>query len=260
MLTLFPQYRIGAGVGIVLSAFLAGLMIQSGAAWYWPVLTVLLCCFASLGLAELGAAGQHQRLLMILYQKGDPKGFIAAYEPLLKQPVTAPARLLTVHAYLSNAYLAIGDTETALRLLDEAPEVTGRETANARALLAGNRCSIYLQAGDAVRAREQLVQLQSMADDPGINPDLLADLPLLEARCSTLEGEPCGEALLQAAADKAVSSIRKSDLQLALVRVWLAQQHTVKARKLLRQIAQGNHELWAVREAQALLDQLSDSN
>lgn len=85
MLTLFPQYRIGLGVGWVATGAAAGLMIQTGAAWYWVAALVLVCGFAALAITELAAASQHQRLLMILYQKGDPDGFIKVYEPLLRE-------------------------------------------------------------------------------------------------------------------------------------------------------------------------------
>lgn len=127
MLTLFPQYRIALGVGWLATAAAAGWMLQSGAAWYWIAALVLVCGFSTLAIAELAAASQHQRLLMILYREGDPDRFIRAYEPLLSQRCTAPGRLLTLRAYLSNAYLAKGEFERAAQLLDEAPEVTGRE-------------------------------------------------------------------------------------------------------------------------------------
>ncbi|MCI7743763.1 hypothetical protein MSS88_02970 [bacterium] len=54
MLTLFPQYRLGLGISWLLTAAVAGFMIRSGAAWYWPLAVVLICGFAALALAELG--------------------------------------------------------------------------------------------------------------------------------------------------------------------------------------------------------------
>lgn len=255
MITLFPQYRIGLGVGWLLTAAAAGLMIRTAAAWYWPVLVIVLCGFLSLALAELGAVNQYRRLLLILLRDGDPKRFIRSFEPLLGQR-SSPSRALTLRAYLSNAYLALGDTDRALELLAEAPKVIGKEAANARALLAGNRCSIYLQMEDAGAASEQLDILRSLRQESGINGELLSDFDVLEARCLALSGEKCDPALIKSAAEKAVSPIRRADLKLALAQLELARKHEQSAKSILQTVAGGSADLWSVRRARELLAQL----
>lgn len=257
MLTLFPQYRFGLGIGLLLTAAAAGLMINAGTAWYWPALTIVICGFSVLAIAELAAASRFQALLTILYRDGDPKRFIAAYEPLLRQRNSSPTRALTVRAYLSNAYLAIGDAETALRLLDESPEVTGREAANAQALLAGNRCSIYCQLGDSAQADAQLEllkQLQLEAADE--KQDLYQAIPRLESQCALLHGRVVGMEEVKRQAEQAKSPTVKASLQLLEAQMQFQCQHYGTARAQLEHLSQGREEYWAVCQAKKLLETL----
>lgn len=256
MLTLFPQYRLGLGISWLLTAAVAGFMIRSGAAWYWPLAVVLICGFAALALAELGAASQHQKLLLILYQKGDPRTFIQKYEPLLKQRCSSASRALTLRAYLSNAYLAMGDCAKARRLLDDAPTVNGREADNAAALLAGNQCSIFLQIGDAAGAVEQLELLRRYQGNPNVKKELTENIPLLQVRCDLLSGSVHDTDLLEQAVREAVSPLRKADNTLVLAQTQLAQKHKGTARKTLEPVLDGNPDLWAVRQARRLKAEL----
>lgn len=139
---------------------------------------------------------------MILYQKGDPDGFIKVYEPLLSQRCTVPGRLLTLRAYLSNAYLAKGDFERAVQLLDEGPEVTGREAENAKDLLAGNRCTIALRSGDTQEAGRQFRLLSEARERGRADDKLFADLPLLRELLAVREGRPCDTAAIRTASEK----------------------------------------------------------
>lgn len=256
MLTLFPQYRIALGVGWLVTAAAAGWMLQSGAAWYWIVAMVLVCGFAALAIAELAAASQHQRLLMILYREGDPDRFIKAYEPLLSQRCTVPGRLLTLRAYLSNAYLAKGEFERAAQLLDEAPQVTGREAENARALLAGNRCTIALRSGNLPEAERQLRLLEEAQQRGRAEAKLFADLPLLREELAVRKGRPCEIGPIRTAAEKAVSPVRRADLLLELGMALSAQGKAKESELILRRAAGGNPALFSVRQAGALLAQL----
>lgn len=256
MLTLFPQYRIALGVGWLATAAAAGWMLQSGASWYWIAALVLVCGFAALAIAEMAAASQHQRLLMILYKEGDPDRFIKAYEPLLSQRCTVPGRLLTLRAYLSNAYLARGEFARAAQLLDGAPQVTGREAENAAALLAGNRCTIALRSGDLPEAARQLRLLEEAKQRGRAGASLFADLPLLEELLALHEGRPCEIGVIRTAAEKAVSPVRRADLLLELGTALLAQGKAKEAELILRRAAGGNPSLFSVRQAQAGLAQL----
>lgn len=257
MLTLFPQYRFGLGIGWLLTAAAAGMMINAGTAWYWPVLTIAICGFSVLAIAELAAASRFQALLTILYRDGDPKRFIAAYEPLLRQRNSSPTRALTVRAYLSNAYLAIGDAQTALRLLDETPEVTGREAASARALLAGNRCSIYCQMGDSARADAQLELLKQLRqENAGEKQDLYQAIPQLESQCALLHGQVAGMEEMERQAEQAKSPTVKASLQLLVAQMELQRGHCGTARAQLERLSQGRQEYWAVRRAKELLREL----
>lgn len=231
-------------------------MIQTGAAWYWVAALVLVCGFAALAIAELAAASQYQRLLMILYQKVDPDGFIKVYEPLLSQRCTVPGRLLTLRAYLSNAYFAKGDFECAVQLLDEAPEVTGREAENAKALLAGNRCTIALRSGDTQEAGRQFRLLSEARERGRADDKLFADLPLLRELLAVREGRPCDTAAIRTASEKAVSPIRRADMLLELGMALEAEGKRKEAVLILRRAVGGNTALWSVRQAKEMLAQL----
>lgn len=257
MLILFPQYRLGLGTGWLVTAAVAGFMVRAGAAWYWPVLTILLCGFLALALAELAAANQHRKLLLILYAQGDPARFIAAYSPLLQARKVAPGQELTLRAYLSNAYLALGDSDKALELLAQAPPVTGSQAARAQALLAGNRCSIYLQRGDAAAASEQLARLRSLqAASSNAQDDLFAAIPQLTARCDLLQGRITAPGLLEQAAQDTKSPLLRADLQLAAAQIQILKQHNTAARQQLATLADGDDALWVTRQAKQLLASL----
>lgn len=255
MLTLFPQYRFGLGIGWLMTAAAAGLMINAGTAWYWPVLTIIICGFSILAIAEMAAASRFQALLAIFYRDGDPKRFIALYEPLLHQRNSSPARALTVRAYLSNAYLAIGDAQTALRLLDEAPEVTGKEAVNAQALLAGNRCSIYCQMGDAGRAEAQLEQLKQLGA-AGETSELYRAIPHLESQCALLRGQVVRMEEVERQAEQAKSPTVKANLELLAAQMQLQRRHYGTACTRLQRLARGREEYWAVQRARELLETL----
>ncbi len=255
MLTLFPQYRFGLGVGWLATAVAAGLMINAGTAWYWPVLTIVVCGFAVLAIAELSAASQFQVLLMIFYRDGDPQRFIAAFEPLLRQRNSSASRALTVRAYLSNAYLAIGEAEKALQLLDEAPKVTGKEAAGAQALLAGNRCSIYCQMGDSARADAQLELLKRLhQEDKEGKAELYQGISQLESQCALLHGQAVNMEEMEQQAAQSKSPTLKANLQLLVARMEFLRGHRNTAREQLQRLAQGREGYWAVREAKRLLE------
>ncbi len=256
MVTLFPECRIGLGVGWVITAFVAGFMLRSGAAWFWPLLTVLACGFVALMLAEMAAASRHQKLLAILYQEADPEEFILRYEPLLSRPCSAVHKL-SIHAYLSNAYLALGQAEKALELLDSAPEVRGREAENAKALQAGNRCSIYLQMEDQEKAAEQLEILKNLRkENPSGKEELYGAIPLLEARVALLKKITLHPDEIEKAARGTKSPLLKQDRQLVLAQLYLAQKRTDAAKVILNKVASGDRQLWCVRKAAVLANEL----
>lgn len=160
MYRLFPKAKAYLIAGCGVTFLFVGTLVHDRAAWHVVAMVAVCGAAASWLFAELYATAQHHKLLLILYGLLNPCEFIARYEPFLETQGIRSRVRLTLLAYLSNGYAALGDFARAEQLLDDASTLSCEARGDGNALLAGNRCAIQLSRGDASSARNHLDDLK----------------------------------------------------------------------------------------------------
>ncbi len=256
MLSVFKKYQgwlIMCECGI---AVLAMALIYDGVEW--PVSLALFFGLSLLAfiVLETMAGIMHRRILCILYLEQRPKEFIAAYRPLTELRGVRKNILFSMRAYLSNAYAAMGDFNTALAVLEEMPELT-RNNLSARALISGNRCSFLLDMGDVDKAEmEYEIFFQTKGSSSGnLRKELESTAQLLGIKFALARGS-CGKTEEDTARElykKSTSALHKTHMQLLLGQIYLQTGRPDIAKEYLKGAVKGGNALWAVKRAAAIL-------
>lgn len=250
MLTVYKKYLgyLFAGETVILA--LAAALIHDGIGWPAIVAVAVVLSLILLVVLELRAAMLHQRLLSILYHQQQPKDFIQVFFPLSQQRRVRPNAMLTVMAYLSNAYAAQGDFNKALEILDAAPTLRGRRGDEARALLAGNRCSIYLYMGDVARGEKELAELSALVSS-GKAARQQETLELLRTQLATLQGKATQKDadLVRNKISGKGSSLHNTQLSYQLGLIYSQLGEKAFARHYLEEAAKAGKEIWVSRQA-----------
>lgn len=148
---------IGGSVAGIAAAAAAWLyMAQRPAGGFNRLLVAGLAAFVAVNLllyaARIVAEKEYQKRLLLLYEKLDPQAFLEAVLPLKGKRLNASGRC-TLLVHIANGYLYSGEPLRALEILDGIqPPDTALEM---RGLVAGNRATCLLAAGETDRARRR---------------------------------------------------------------------------------------------------------
>lgn len=257
MLTVYKKYLTYFIVGELVVLAVGAALIHDGTGWPVAAAAVVLMSIALLVFFEIRAAMLHQRLLGILYLRQQPKEFIEIFKPLLQQKNMRPNARFTILAYLSNAYAAMGDFKTALELLDTEPALRGRRNEEARALLAGNRCSIYLYMGDVARGEKELTELSALSSS-GKAAQQQEILELLRSQLAALQGKATqkdADVVRNRLSGKG-SPLHKTQLSYQLGLIYFQLGEKAFTRHYLEEAAKASQEIWVSRQASEWLKAL----
>lgn len=113
-------------------------------------------------IARLMAAREYQKRLLLLYEALDPSAFLQALLPLRKKRMDASNRCTTL-VHIANGYLYGGQPQQALAVLEDVqpPE----KALEMRGLVAGNKATCFLAAGEMDRAQTAMDELRRIAAD-----------------------------------------------------------------------------------------------
>ncbi|MFQ7005085.1 MAG: hypothetical protein ACLRRT_16300 [Ruthenibacterium lactatiformans] len=115
----------------------------------------------ALYIARLMAAREYQKRLLLLYEALDPSAFLQALLPCGKKDGCFNRCTTLVH--IANGYLYGGQPQQALAVLEDAqpPE----KALEMRGLVAGNKATCFLAAGEMDRAQTAMDELRRIAAD-----------------------------------------------------------------------------------------------
>ena len=171
MINAFPKSRcvawtggavLGAAAGISAWLYMAG----RAASLFNRAIVALLAAFIAVNIAlyiaRLMAAREYQKRLLLLYEALDPSAFLQALLPLRKKRMDASNRCTTL-VHIANGYLYGGQPQQALAVLEDAqpPE----KALEMRGLVAGNKATCFLAAGEMDRAQTAMDELRRIAAD-----------------------------------------------------------------------------------------------
>lgn len=169
MIRYFKESRRTAVLGSVLGA-----AVCAAAAWFLYtgemstriILVVVAAAMAvnvAVYVAKLIATRRYQEILLLLYEKMEPRAFLDAALPILDVKAGTADRV-THAAHVANGYLALGMAGEAADLL-ERQQVPDQARA-LKGLIYSNLGTAYLQMEDRQRAAGALEGLRAVAADP----------------------------------------------------------------------------------------------
>ncbi|MDY3618478.1 tetratricopeptide repeat protein [Agathobaculum sp.] len=260
MLKLFPSYWLLPYGGGAVLLFIAIRKVLDGTPLWLAALLLILGCVLLFVLAEAGAFAAHQRKLSWLYQNLAPERFLKVYEKLLPRSKKNPAREVTVRAHLANAYLALGDFEKAIALLNDAPEVSGEGKDSSTVLLLNNKATVYLFGEQPEQAKHCIDQLHELLDKPGneqLKERFTESERILRDHYDALTGVCKDDAYLRELNRNSTTELFRVNTSMLLARVYLSQKETELALSYLEQLAEkGTDWMWASIRAKEMLKEL----
>lgn len=169
MIDFFPKSRHIAVAGSIIGSILGVCAVwilydgQLSTKLVIMLLAVVIIVNSFIYIAQIAALRNYQELLLELYEKMEIKSFLEKAVPLLEK--RASVKDSVTHAvHVANAYLAEGDAQAAVDLL-EAQRVPERAL-ELRGTVYSNLGSAYLQLGDTERAEHTLKQLLQIVRNP----------------------------------------------------------------------------------------------
>ncbi len=258
MYRLFPKGKAYLALGCAVTFLFVGALMHDGARWHVAAAAAVCGVSASWLLAELYAAMQHHTLLLILHRLLQPREFIKRYGALLEERGLRPRVRLTLLAYLSNGYAALGDFARAEQLLAEASNLPCAKQRDCLALLAGNRCAINLARGDTLSARKHLENLLAHIDEmpPGKKRRAYDETKSVLGTCLAIHERRCSHGdtvFLERRLTRNWSALYRLNLEFWLARAHLALDEYGLAEPLLERVSAAGGELWVREKALELI-------
>lgn len=270
MLSLYPKYknRLMLIAGVYLGAFALLYMLKPGMN---PIIFLLVLLFGLLVLVfsqVLNAANMHTRELNRLYNELDAEGFLRDYMPHLSVNLRSANLYLMVRLHISNAYVALGRFDDAVKLLSslEIREDKPEKMLIYRFAVVSNLCYCYEQKNDVEASQKYLDELLDLKKQL----DALQEKkpPKKRMAFNTTLNEQCLHFLKTGKADIDVlrTQVQQNNTQqlhrittsLWIARAMLAEQSRRReAENILNQIVKLAPHLYPGKAAQALLDEMT---
>jgi len=254
MLRVFKKYLwyLIAGESIILM-FVAAL-VHDHSSWLFPILLGLGASIVLFIILELKATSMHLRILGILYTWQKPQDFVQVYEPLSESKNLRKNLRFTMKVYVSNGYAAMGDFSNALKSLDQAPNITGKQAQKSKAIIHCNKCAIYLWSGETEKARQHYQALEKINMKSMESSTELLRLHLsLNEKQVTEEDADCLRSMLKAT----TSVFHKTELSYLLGDVYYLLGEREFAKSYFTDATQGGTQLLVSRLAQEKLSSLT---
>ena len=268
MLLLFPKYKnrllLIIGVYVCCLAFL--FMLRPGmnmVAFFLIGLFGLLVIFFS---QYMHATNLHSQQLNRLYNYLDVEGFLRESEPHLSAKVRSQNLYLMVRLHVSNAYVALGRFDDAIKLLSsiEIKEDKPEKMLIARFAVVSNLCYCYEQMNDLPSAEKYLSELLTLKKQ--LEEIQLTKPAKKRMAFNTELNEQCMNFLKTGTADIALlktqvqqnttQQLHRITTSLWIARAMLAKQNRREAENILRQIVKLAPHLYPGKAAAALLADL----
>ena len=232
---------------------------------------LILAVFALL--AVLFSAGkqaqqENDRRIRMLYNELNCEGFIREYEPLLQKADQTPSLSLMVRMHLSNAYMAMGRFEDAMKILREAPVTGKKEEARllSRFAAASNISLCYEQQGkvqEAEKAMKELLdlkgQLERIQETKPMQQRMVYNTTLNEECLKLLKEGKCDVEKIKELRSGA-QMLQRLTLSLWIANAYIADGRIREAREMLENVQKVGGHLYLGKEASRMLLELKGSD
>ena len=254
MISAFPATKAYFIAGLSLSFLISAGMIHDGRSLSAALLGFLLGILFSWFISSLIALANHRKLLNILYRTMKPKDFIAVYSPVVKNKKIRKNIHFSMMCFLSNAYSAAGEYDTALDILDSIQVLDNRKRQQSEAILTGNRCDIYCATKNIILAKKEYSDLIAMVSAAETSQKSILDL--LKVKIHLLEENVSEEdcETVRSTLNGNLTPLFQLQLRYLLAQLYEQQGEYEFAQTYYEETARGNDQLAIVREAKTHLN------
>ena len=223
---------------------------------YIPILATVLTAgigyFMGRLLGNLISSSENTKLLGILHVDLDPEAFIQAYQSIPGKIRKGSRNHAVASAYLSDGYLAGGDPEKALEILEEGfKDVKMEGDLPLKGLYYSNRMVCFLEKDDYEEAKKEgkeieNVILRSEGSNQALANNLRSALLLRNTRISIHEGTAIDPEWLENMVSGASYSIRRLEIYRTIVGNALLMKDKRKAGEYLQKlVSEGGKTFYA---------------
>ena len=195
MIWLFPKTRSMLALFEAIAFLATAAYIKEGHAWYIAIPAWLFVSALVYLAVSAAALNLHNRFLALLFSAQQPGEFVRLYAPATEAKHLRRNVRFTMKSYLACAYEAMGKYDKALSVLGAMPEQKGARQRQAQAIVAAQRCGVYLSMGKTDKAKQEYQALQTA----GSSAVKEQTMELLRIRIALAEEKSTKERILEEA-------------------------------------------------------------
>ena len=254
MIWLFPKTRSMLALFEAIAFLAMAAYIKEGHAWYIAIPAWLLVSALVYLAVSAAALNLHNKFLALLFSAQQPGEFVRLYAPATEAKHLRRNVRFTMKSYLACAYEAMGKYDKALSVLGAMPEQKGARQRQAQAIIAAQRCGVYLSMGKLDKARQEYQALQAA----GSSAVKEQTMELLRIRIALAEGKSTkkDEAYVLLAISKAATLLQKNELKLLLGRIYAQMGESELSAAYLKEVSACPKELHITADAKNELARL----
>lgn len=216
----------------------------------------------SFTVAQYGSLNRMNRDLALLNRDLDPEAFLREFEPAARRCRRDTIQGIMAWVYVSSAYGARGEWQTAMKLLDSLkPELLKNRGQAARGLVLNQKFQCQYALFDLEGANETLEQLRGLAvqmqrRQPAVAKNLSYNARLFGEYLNFAGGDPVDTEYLEEEIRLSASPLHRQQVCMVLADVYRSRRQFGDERKLLTEVCAHGGGLKLRETARQRLDQM----
>ena len=216
----------------------------------------------SFTVAQYGSLNRMNRDLALLNRDLDPEAFLREFEPAARRCRRDTIQGIMAWVYVSSAYGARGEWQTAMKLLDSLkPELLKNRGQAARGLVLNQKFQCQYALSDLEGANETLEQLRGLAvqmqrRQPAVAKNLSYKARLFGEYLNFAGGDPVDTEYLEEEIRLSASPLHRQQVCMVLADVYRSRRQFGDERRLLTEVCAHGGRLKLRETARQRLDQM----
>ena len=216
----------------------------------------------SFTVAQYGSLNRMNRDLALLNRDLDPEAFLREFEPSARRCRRDTIQGIMAWVYVSSAYGARGEWQTAMKLLDSLkPELLKNRGQAARGLVLNQKFQCQYALSDLKGANETLEQLRGLAvqmqrRQPAVAKNLSYNARLFGEYLNFAGGDPVDTEYLEEEIRLSASPLHRQQVCMVLADVYRSRRQFGDERRLLTEVCAHGGGLKLRETARQRLDQM----
>lgn len=212
--------------------------------------------------AQYGSLNRMNRDLALLNRDLDPEAFLREFEPAARRCRRDTIQGIMAWVYVSSAYGARGEWQTAMKLLDSLkPELLKNRGQAARGLVLNQKFQCQYALSDLEGANETLEQLRGLAvqmqrRQPAVAKNLSYNARLFGEYLNFAGGDPVDTEYLEEEIRLSASPLHRQQVCMVLADVYRSRRQFGDERRLLTEVCAHGGGLKLKETARQRLDQM----